>query len=130
MVRLQPSRQLLITLLNTGSTICANDYGSSCPATANSALMTPVRGLHAFAILNGARGRPKADVDALAEVLTHVSAMAIDLKGQMAEFDIFPLFVLPAVHSALAGDALITTIRRNALTDSRHSVCCLFLGVE
>jgi len=73
-----------------------------------------VRELRAFAILDGARGRPKADIDALAEALTRVSAMAVDLKDQMAELDINPLFVLPAGRGVLAGDALIKPLRRNA----------------
>ena len=66
-----------------------------------------VRELRAFAVLDGARGKPKADVDVLAQTLIRVSALALDLKDELAELDINPLFVLPAGQGVTAGDALI-----------------------
>lgn len=66
-----------------------------------------IRELRAFALLDGARGKPKADVDALARTLTRLSALALDLKDELAELDINPLFVFPAGRGVLAGDALI-----------------------
>jgi acyl-CoA synthetase (NDP forming) len=71
-----------------------------------------IRELRAFAILDGARGRPKADVEALAEALLRLSALALDLKHEIAELDINPLFVLPAGSGVRAGDALIKPARR------------------
>ena len=58
-------------------------------------------------MLDGARGAPKADVDALAEALECVAAMASDLRGVLSELDINPLFVLPQGQGVRAGDALI-----------------------
>jgi hypothetical protein len=46
-------------------------------------------------------------VDELAATLTRLSALAIDLKEQVAELDINPLFVLPKGGGVRAGDALI-----------------------
>jgi acyl-CoA synthetase (NDP forming) len=69
-----------------------------------------LRELRAFPILEGARGRPKADVDALLETLVRLSALALDTKDEIAELDINPLFVLPA--GVKAGDALIKLVRR------------------
>jgi acyl-CoA synthetase (NDP forming) len=66
-----------------------------------------IRELRGFAILDGARGRPKGDVEALAQALVRLSALALDLEGEIAELDINPLFVLPAGQGVLAGDALI-----------------------
>jgi acyl-CoA synthetase (NDP forming) len=71
-----------------------------------------IRELRAFPILDGARGRPKADLEALAQALLQLSALALDLKDEIAELDINPLFVLPAGHGAKAGDALIKPARR------------------
>lgn len=66
-----------------------------------------IRELRAFAILDGARGRPRADVDALAQTVVALSALALDLRERVAELDINPLFVLPAGQGVRAGDALI-----------------------
>jgi acetate---CoA ligase (ADP-forming) len=66
-----------------------------------------IREVRAFKVLEGARGRPKSDLTALADVLVRLSALAVDLKREMAELDINPLFVLPEGHGVKAGDALI-----------------------
>ena len=59
------------------------------------------------AVLKGARGAEPCDLDALADAIVRVSAMAVDLENQMAELDINPLFVLPEGQGVKAGDALI-----------------------
>lgn len=69
--------------------------------------LSMIRELKAYPILDGARGRPKADIDALADVLVRVSAMAIDLRDELSELDINPLFVFPAGLGVKAADALI-----------------------
>jgi acyl-CoA synthetase (NDP forming) len=65
-----------------------------------------VRELRSFPILDGARGRPKADLSAVIDTLMRLSAMAIDLREVVQEFDINPLFVLQAGEGVRAGDAL------------------------
>ena len=62
-------------------------------------------------LLQGFRGSPKADVEALVDVLVSVSHMAADLEGTISELDINPLSVLPQGQGVKALDALIT-IRR------------------
>ena len=74
--------------------------------------MDMVREIKAFAILDGARGRPKADIDALAETIVKLAALALDLQGEVAEIDINPLFVLPAGQGVVAADALIKPRQR------------------
>ena len=64
------------------------------------------------AVLRGARGAAPADVDALADAIVRVSAMAVDLENQMAELDINPLFVFPAGSGVKAGDALIKPLKK------------------
>lgn len=62
----------------------------------------------AAAILKGARGAPGVDVGGIASTIVKLSAMAIDLKEEIAELDINPLFVLRESGEAKAGDALIS----------------------
>lgn len=71
-----------------------------------------IQELRGFAILNGARGREKADVDALAQTLLRLSALVVDLKDEVGEIDINPLFVLPVGSGVLAGDALMKPVSR------------------
>ena len=60
-----------------------------------------------YPVLAGARGRPRADVDALVDAIVRLSALAIDLKDSISELDINPLFVFPAGRGVKAADALI-----------------------
>lgn len=76
------------------------------PVTASEA-KAMLRELRGFALLDGARGRPKADVDAVVDVLQRLSALAIDLRDDLAELDLNPLAVLPAGQGVRALDALV-----------------------
>ncbi|OXY95635.1 acetate--CoA ligase family protein [Streptomyces diastatochromogenes] len=67
-------------------------------------MLTELRGR---ALLDGVRGRPPADLDALVEVVLRVQRMALELGGQLAELDINPLMVLPRGQGAVALDALV-----------------------
>ncbi len=57
-------------------------------------------------LLQGFRGRPAADVTALAETLVRVSHLGAQLEGSLAELDINPLMVLPVGQGVKAVDAL------------------------
>ena len=77
-----------------------------CPITSAEALemIAEVRGAR---LLRGFRGRPAADIDALAKTLVNVSHLAVQLDGHVAELDINPLMVLPAGDGVKAADALV-----------------------
>ena len=60
-----------------------------------------------YPVLAGARGRPRADVDALVDAIVRLSALAIDLKDYVGELDINPLFVFAEGKGVKAADALI-----------------------
>ncbi|MFF4492215.1 acetate--CoA ligase family protein [Streptomyces sp. NPDC001544] len=62
--------------------------------------------LRGRALLDGVRGRPAADLDALVEVVLRVQRMALELGDELAELDINPLMVLPRGQGAVALDAL------------------------
>lgn len=68
-----------------------------------SAMLSELRGR---ALLDGVRGAPPADVDALIEVVLRVQRMALELGDDLAELDINPLMVLPQGQGAVALDAL------------------------
>ena len=58
-------------------------------------------------LLKGFRGKPAADIGALADVLVRVSHLAVQLEGSVAELDINPLMVLPKGQGVKAVDALV-----------------------
>ena len=64
-----------------------------------------VEELQGYPLLQGARGRPRADVRSLVDVIMRVQRMAMDLSGEIAELDVNPLVVRP--KGALALDALV-----------------------
>ena len=66
-----------------------------------------VRGLRGARILDGVRGHPRADLDALLDVLVAVSRLGADAGGAIRELDINPLIVLEPGRGALAVDALV-----------------------
>ncbi|MEY9872253.1 acyl-CoA synthetase (NDP forming) [Streptacidiphilus sp. MAP12-33] len=57
-------------------------------------------------LLDGVRGLPPMDVDALVEVVLRVQRMALDLGDQLTELDINPLVVLERGKGVVALDAL------------------------
>jgi acyl-CoA synthetase (NDP forming) len=69
--------------------------------------MAMLRSLKAFPVLDGARGRPKADVAAAAGAIVALSRFAAEQAATVAEVDINPLLVRPAGQGAVALDALI-----------------------
>ncbi|WP_263169015.1 acetate--CoA ligase family protein [Streptomyces sp. SCSIO ZS0520] len=61
-----------------------------------------LRELRGHALLDGVRGRPPLDADALAEVLLRVQRLALELDGGLTGLDIDPLRVLPRGQGAVA----------------------------
>jgi acyl-CoA synthetase (NDP forming) len=76
------------------------------PVTAAAAreMISEIKG---YPLLAGARGKPPADVDALADAIVRLSALAIDLKDHVAALDVNPLFVMERGKGVVAADALI-----------------------
>ncbi|QGV80045.1 acetate--CoA ligase family protein [Streptomyces ficellus] len=62
--------------------------------------------LRGRALLDGVRGAPPKDVDALVEVVLRVQRMALELGGRLSELDINPLMVLERGQGAVALDAM------------------------
>jgi acyl-CoA synthetase (NDP forming) len=64
-----------------------------------------IRGLRGFSLLDGARGRPRADVAALAEAVAALSRFAAAAGPRLLSAEVNPLLVLP--EGAFALDAVI-----------------------
>jgi acyl-CoA synthetase (NDP forming) len=58
-------------------------------------------------VLEGFRGRPPADTDALMTAIARIGQLAQDFSGLIAALDINPLMVLPAGRGVVAADILI-----------------------
>lgn len=59
-------------------------------------------------ILQGARGRPAADLDAIADVLVSLSTLAVQMSDRVSEVDINPLIAGP--NGCVAVDALVVKV--------------------
>ena len=70
---------------------------------------TMVDELRARRVLDGMRGAPAADVDALAEAIARLSQFAAAHAGTLRSLDINPFVVLPRGQGALALDAVLVT---------------------
>ncbi|MBW8716579.1 MAG: acetate--CoA ligase family protein [Variovorax paradoxus] len=78
------------------------------PAPVDEAQATAMlRSLKAFPLLDGARGRPKADVQAAARAIAALSRFAVRHADSVCEIDINPLVVLEQGRGAHALDALL-----------------------
>jgi acyl-CoA synthetase (NDP forming) len=64
-------------------------------------------------LLCGFRGRPPADLSALAEALVRVSQLAVDLGDLLDAVEVNPLLVLPEGQGVRAVDALVECSARN-----------------
>ncbi len=66
-----------------------------------------IREIRTYPLLAGARGRPKADVAALAEAIVALSRLALDFRDEVDEVECNPLMVLPEGQGVVAVDTLI-----------------------
>jgi hypothetical protein len=69
--------------------------------------MAMIRSIKGFPLLDGARGRSKADVAALAEAIARLSVYAARSDDTLQSIDINPFIVLPAGQGGFAVDALV-----------------------
>jgi hypothetical protein len=65
--------------------------------------------LRGAAILEGARGQPPCDLDALARALSKLSVFAAAKRDEFTSIDVNPILVRPKGQGAAALDALILT---------------------
>jgi acyl-CoA synthetase (NDP forming) len=66
-----------------------------------------IREIRGFAMLEGVRGAPPSDIEALAQLLSQLSVFAASHAGQIESIDLNPVVVLEQGKGVLALDALI-----------------------
>ena len=65
-----------------------------------------VRSLKTWPLLDGFRGRPKADVPALVDAIVGFSRLAAALGDRLVTAEINPLFVMPQGKGVIAADGV------------------------
>jgi hypothetical protein len=93
------------------------DRAVALPPVDRDGALRMLRRLRVAAVLAGLRGRPPADLTAVAGAITALSAIACELGGVLDALDINPLICTP--DGVLAVDAL--AVPRLAATDAAHS---------
>lgn len=84
--------------------------------------LSMIQSLKLFPLLDGARGQPKADVEAAASMLSTLSLFAVQHKEQIAEIDLNPVLVKEKGQGAVALDALfIAHDTPSILNEKEHS---------
>ncbi len=63
--------------------------------------------LKTWPLLDGFRGRPKADVEALVSAIVAFSQMAVQMGDRLIEAEINPVFVLPEGQGVAAADGVV-----------------------
>jgi acyl-CoA synthetase (NDP forming) len=66
-----------------------------------------LRELRGYPLLQGARGRPAADVEAAARAIVAIGELALDFGERLLALEVNPLFVMPEGEGVLVGDALL-----------------------
>ncbi|MDR6602204.1 acyl-CoA synthetase (NDP forming) [Achromobacter deleyi] len=69
--------------------------------------LSMIREIKGYALLQGARGTPPCDIDALADALVALSRFAYSRRHDFSSAEINPLLALPAGQGALALDAVL-----------------------
>ncbi|MDG3575937.1 acetate--CoA ligase family protein [Rhizobium sp. YJ-22] len=80
--------------------------------TTHEAIREAIAGLKVAKLLNGYRGQPKGDVEALVAAVAATADYVVSNASNVEEVDINPIMVLPAGMGVVAADALIRRRRR------------------
>jgi acyl-CoA synthetase (NDP forming) len=83
------------------------DFQLGLPPLSRSDAMEMIRSLKGYRILTGYRGKPAADIEALADTVVQIAQMAIDFKDVLTSLDLNPLMVLPEGQGVVAVDVLM-----------------------
>ncbi|SPA33147.1 6-Carboxyhexanoate-CoA ligase [Cupriavidus taiwanensis] len=78
------------------------------------AALEMVRRLKTAPLLYGYRGRPRADVEGLADAIVAFSRMVATLGDRLVEAEINPVFVLPEGHGVVAADGVAVLARSDS----------------
>jgi succinyl-CoA synthetase beta subunit len=99
----------LVLILSMGGEL-VNLMNDSVPIllpTSRAEILEALYSLKGITLLQGFRGRPKGDIDAVIKAAESVAAFANANRNTILEMDINPLLVLPEGQGAVAVDAFI-----------------------
>lgn len=82
--------------------------------------LSMVKEIRGYQILEGTRGAPPADIEALARALSCLSHFAVVNRETIKEIDINPLVVMPCGQGVIALDALIIPHQVDAAAAADH----------
>ncbi|MEQ9019842.1 MAG: acetate--CoA ligase family protein, partial [Nitratireductor sp.] len=80
--------------------------------------MRMIREIRGYAMLEGVRGAPPSDIEALARMLSNLSRFAAAHADRIESIDLNPVRVLPCGQGVVPLDALI--VLKQEATDDRH----------
>lgn len=84
-----------------------NDVAVQAAPVTEDEAMAMIRSLKMFPILDGARGRPPADIEAAARSVARLSEFAFRHRDHIADIDMNPILVRPRGQGAVVLDALM-----------------------
>lgn len=85
-----------------------------CPETAREMILS----IRSAAILQGARGQPPADIEALAQMLSRLSVFAAGAGERLVSIDLNPVLAMPEGQGAYALDAVIELEPEEVMADA------------
>lgn len=85
------------------------DYATLLLPASRGEIEAALRSLRMFPLLDGYRGRPRADLDAAIDAVLGIASFAVDNAGLIEELDINPLIVCRQGEGAWIADALLVT---------------------
>jgi acetyl-CoA synthetase (ADP-forming) len=96
-----------MVLVGAGGTLVEllDDVAVLAAPVARSEVLARLRALRSWPLFDGARGRPRADVAALADIVSRVSVAVLQLGPRLRELDANPIMVRAEGAGALALDA-------------------------
>ncbi len=83
------------------------DVAALLPPFSRDDVLDRLRGLRVWPLLQGVRGEPPADVEALVQAALRLGRLALATAGRIQSLDINPVLVLPEGEGAVAVDALV-----------------------
>jgi acyl-CoA synthetase (NDP forming) len=83
------------------------DSASLLLPTSPEAIFETIQGLACYRLLQGFRGKPAGDLEAVVQAIMSIAAYAEANWATLVELDVNPLMVLPAGEGVIAADALI-----------------------
>ncbi|MDE1924323.1 MAG: acetate--CoA ligase family protein, partial [Gammaproteobacteria bacterium] len=83
------------------------DSASLLPPWTERSIRAALARLKVHRLLEGYRGKPAGDIDALVDAIVRIAAYAADQRDRLIEIDVNPLIVRPEGRGVVAVDVLL-----------------------